>query len=128
KGETAEEAGVSPGVVDGLIDEGTLETLVLPPGPVARVPDPDFMVPDFTPAQREAVEALRATVAAGGYSATLIDGVTGSGKTQVYFEAIAETLRRSRQALVLMPEIALTGQFLDRFEERFGVRPAEWHS
>jgi primosomal protein N' (replication factor Y) (superfamily II helicase) len=128
KGEIAEEAGVSPGVVDGLIDEGTLETLVLPPGPVARAPDPDFMAPDFTPAQREAADALRATVAMGGFSATLIDGVTGSGKTQVYFEAIAETVRRSRQALVLMPEIALTAQFLDRFAERFGVRPAEWHS
>jgi primosomal protein N' (replication factor Y) len=59
---------------------------------------------------------------------TLIDGVTGSGKTAVYFEAIAENIRRARQTLVLMPEIALTAQFLDRFAERFGVRPAEWHS
>jgi primosomal protein N' (replication factor Y) (superfamily II helicase) len=101
---------------------------VLAPGPVARAPDPDFLAPAFTPAQREAADALRATVAQGGYSATLIDGVTGSGKTQVYFEAIAETLRRGRQALVLMPEIALTSQFLDRFAERFGTRPAEWHS
>jgi primosomal protein N' (replication factor Y) len=128
KAEAAAEAGVSAGVVDGLIDEGTLETLVLAPGPVARAPDPDFLAPEFTPAQREAAAALRATVAQGGYSATLIDGVTGSGKTQVYFEAIAETLRRGRQALVLMPEIALTSQFLDRFAERFGTRPAEWHS
>jgi primosomal protein N' (replication factor Y) len=67
-------------------------------------------------------------VAAGGYGVTLIDGVTGSGKTQVYFEAVAQTLRRGKQALVLMPEIALTTQFLDRFAERFGTRPAEWHS
>ena len=66
--------------------------------------------------------------ATGGYSATLLDGVTGSGKTEVYFEAVAETIRRGRQALILMPEIALTAQFLDRFAERFGVRPAEWHS
>jgi primosomal protein N' (replication factor Y) len=128
KSEIADEARVSPAVIDGLIDEGTLETLVLPPEPVASSPDPDFVAPDFTPAQREAAQALRAAVAKGGYSATLIDGVTGSGKTQVYFEAIAETVRRSRQALVLMPEIALTGQFLDRFAERFGARPAEWHS
>jgi len=128
KSEAAEEAGVSPGVVDGLIDEGTLETVVLPPEPVARAPDPEFMQPDFTPAQREAADALRATVARGGYSATLIDGVTGSGKTQVYFEAVAETVRRRRQALILMPEIALTAQVLDRFGERFGTRPAEWHS
>jgi primosomal protein N' (replication factor Y) len=58
----------------------------------------------------------------------VLDGVTGSGKTEVYFEAIAQTLRQGRQALVLMPEIALTAQFLDRFRARFGVRPAEWHS
>src|SRR5262249_51704933 len=115
-------------VIDGLIEEGTLETLVLPPEPVARAPDPDFAAPDFAPAQREAAQALRAAAAQGGYSATLIDGVTGSGKTQVYFEAIAETIRRSRPALVLMPEVALTGHFLARFADRFGTRPAEWHS
>ena len=66
--------------------------------------------------------------AKGGFSATLIDGVTGSGKTEVYFEAVAETIRRKQQVLILMPEIALTAQFLDRFAARFGVRPAEWHS
>ena len=115
-------------MIDGLIDEGTLETVVLPPEPVARAPDPDFAQPDFTPAQRQAADALRATVAQGGYAVTLLDGVTGSGKTQVYFEAVSEVIRRGRQALVLMPEIALTTQFLDRFAERFGVRPAEWHS
>ena len=58
----------------------------------------------------------------------LLEGVTGSGKTEVYFEAIAAALRAGRQALVMMPEIALTAQFLDRFAARFGVRPAEWHS
>jgi primosomal protein N' (replication factor Y) len=128
KGEAAQEAGVSAGVVDGLIDEGTLETVVLPPEPVARAPDPQFAAADLTPAQRAAVDALRDIVAKGGYSATLVDGVTGSGKTQVYFEAVAETVRRDRQTLILMPEIALTAQVLDRFAERFGVRPAEWHS
>jgi primosomal protein N' (replication factor Y) len=105
KGEVAEEAGVSPGVIDGLIDEGTLETLVLPPEPVARAPDPDFLEPDLAPAQRTAVEALRDTVRTGGYSVTLLDGVTGSGKTAVYLEAVAETIRRGRQALILMPEL-----------------------
>jgi primosomal protein N' (replication factor Y) len=128
KGELAEEAGVSPGVIDGLVDEGTLETLVLPPEPVARAPDPDFLAPDLAPAQRAATDALRDTIRAGGYSVTLLDGVTGSGKTAVYLEAVAETIRRGRQALILMPEIALTSQVLDRFAERFGVRPAEWHS
>jgi primosomal protein N' (replication factor Y) (superfamily II helicase) len=128
KRDVAEEAGVSSGVIDGLVDEGTLESLVLAPDPVARAPDPDFLLPDFTPAQREAADALRETMARGGYHVTLLDGVTGAGKTRVYFEAVAEIIRRGKQALVLVPEIALTTQFLDRFAERFGVRPAEWHS
>jgi primosomal protein N' (replication factor Y) len=128
KGEAAIEAGVSPSVVDGLIDEGTLETLVLPPEPLMRVPDPDFRKPDFFLGQLAAADALRTTVDQGGYTVTLLDGVTGSGKTEVYFEAVAENIRRKRQTLILMPEIALTAGFLDRFAERFGVRPAEWHS
>ncbi len=121
-------AGVSSGVIDGLIDEGTLETVVLPPEPVAEKPDPDFMQPEFTADQSAAAAALKATVAKGGYSVTLLDGVTGSGKTEVYFEAVADLIRGGRQSLILMPEIALTAQFLDRFAARFGTRPAEWHS
>jgi primosomal protein N' (replication factor Y) len=128
KGEAVRDAGVSAGVVDGLIDEGTLETLVLPPEPVAEKPDPDFMQPEFGADQAAAAAALKATVAQGGYAVTLLDGVTGSGKTEVYFEAVADTIRAGRQSLILMPEIALTAQFLDRFAARFGVRPAEWHS
>ena len=128
KSEAAREAGVSVGVIDGLVDEGTLETLVLPPEPVARRPDPEHAVPEFTEAQRSAGDALRASVGKGGFSVTLVDGVTGSGKTEVYFEAVAEAIRQKKQVLILMPEIALTAQFLDRFAERFGVRPAEWHS
>jgi primosomal protein N' (replication factor Y) (superfamily II helicase) len=128
KSEAAREAGVSAGVIDGLIDEGTLETLVLPPEPVAEKPDPDFAVTDFSADQAAAAAALKATVAQGDYSVTLLDGVTGSGKTEVYFEAVADTIRAGRQSLILMPEIALTAQFLDRFAARFGVRPAEWHS
>ena len=128
KGEAAQEAGVSAGVIDGLIDEGTLETVVLPPEPVAQPPDPDFAKPDFVLTQLAAADALRTTVDQGGYTVTLLDGVTGSGKTEVYFEGVAENIRRKRQSLILMPEIALTAQFLDRFAERFGTRPAEWHS
>jgi primosomal protein N' (replication factor Y) (superfamily II helicase) len=127
KREAAEEAGVSIGVIDGLIDEGTLAVLELPPEPVASAPDPIYAVPDFNGAQAEAGAALRARVGAG-QSVTLLDGVTGSGKTEVYFEAVAEALARRRQSLILMPEIALTAQFLDRFAARFGARPAEWHS
>ncbi|MGA9500604.1 MAG: primosomal protein N', partial [Pseudolabrys sp.] len=128
KNEASQEAGVSAGVIDGLIDEGTLETVVLPPEPVASQPDPDFRTPEFSLAQLAAADALRTTVEQGGYTVTLLDGVTGSGKTEVYFEAVAENIRRERQTLILMPEIALTAQFLDRFSGRFGVRPAEWHS
>jgi primosomal protein N' (replication factor Y) len=127
KSDVAAEAGVSPGVIDGLVDEATLESVVLPPDPVARAPDPDFARPDLAAAQREAADKLRA-FGNGGYGVTLLDGVTGAGKTQVYLEAVGEIIRRGRQALVLVPEIALTAQFLDRFAERFGVRPAEWHS
>ena len=127
KADAAREAGVSGGVIDGLIDEGTLETLVLPPEPVAEPPDPDFAQPDLTADQNAAAAELKA-VAGGSYSVTLLDGVTGSGKTEVYFEAVADTIRSRRQSLILMPEIALTAQFLDRFAARFGVRPAEWHS
>ena len=128
KSDAAREAGVSVGVIDGLIDEGTLETVVLPPEPVAAKPDPDFVQTDFTSDQNAAAAQLKATVAADGYSVTLLDGVTGSGKTEVYFEAVADVIRRGRQSLILMPEIALTAQFLDRFAARFGTRPAEWHS
>ncbi len=128
KSEAAREAGVSLGVIDGLIDEGTLQTVVLPSEPVAEQPDPDFAPSEFTPDQSAAAATLKATLAKGGYSVTLIDGVTGSGKTEVYFEAVADAIRRGRQSLILMPEIALTAAFLDRFAARFGTRPAEWHS
>jgi primosomal protein N' (replication factor Y) (superfamily II helicase) len=128
KSEAAEQAGVSPGVIDGLVDEGTLAVVELPPEPVAPAPDPDFQPPDFSPAQRAAAASLQQTIAHGGFSVSLVDGVTGSGKTEVYFEAVAEAIRAGRQTVILLPEIALTAQFLDRFAARFGVRPAEWHS
>ncbi|GEP10050.1 primosomal protein N' [Methylobacterium gnaphalii] len=196
KSALAKEAGVSLSVVDGLIDDGALETIALVPEPVALPPDPDFprQMP-LSEAQAEAAAKLiaafdtvspfpqmqgedRDDLAVGAVSskgeaedrpqdeahprtfphdpllpgsapngggaalssqagrgdshevprAILLEGVTGSGKTEVYFEAVAECVRRGRQALVLMPEIALTAQFLDRFAARFGVRPATWHS
>jgi primosomal protein N' (replication factor Y) len=128
KAETAKEAGVSPGVIDGLIHEGTLEAVELPPEPVAKLPELDFAEPRLTGEQRDAADILRAAVKDREFSVYLLDGVTGSGKTEVYFEAIAEAVRAGKQALILLPEIALTGRFLDRFKSRFGVRPAEWHS
>src|SRR6059058_4020020 len=128
KSEAAKEAGVSAGVIDGLVDEGTLTTEAMPRAPAPPAPDPSFSTPDFSRQQRIAVDAMRALAANGSFHVALLDGVTGSGKTEVYFEAVAETIRRGKQSLILMPEIALTGQFLDRFAQRFGVRPLEWHS
>ncbi len=128
KSEAAEEAGVSPGVIDGLIDQGALEAVALPPESIALPPDAGFAVPELNPAQTSAANELRDAVRARKFSVNLLDGVTGSGKTEVYFEAVAEILKQNRQALILLPEIALTTRFLDRFAERFGERPAEWHS
>ena len=130
----AREAGVSLSVVDGLIDDGALETVALVPEPVALAPDPDHPRVPLSEAQSEAVRALIVALPRSPDArkldapTILLEGVTGSGKTEVYFEAVAECVRRGRQALVLMPEIALTAQFLDRFAARFGVRPATWHS
>ncbi|MGB3272559.1 MAG: primosomal protein N', partial [Xanthobacteraceae bacterium] len=128
KADAAREAGVSTGVIDGLVDEGTLSVEPLPKPPAPPAPDPQFAAPDFSPEQEPAVTAMRALAAGDSFRVALLDGVTGSGKTEVYFEAVAEIARRGRQVLILMPEIALTGQFLDRFAARFGVRPLEWHS
>ncbi|TWB93658.1 replication restart DNA helicase PriA [Bradyrhizobium macuxiense] len=128
KSEAAREAGVSSGVIDGLVDEGTLTVEAMPPPAAPPSPDPSYAQPDFSREQRSAVDVMRTLAASGSFHVALLDGVTGSGKTEVYFEAIAENIRRGKQTLILMPEIALTGQFLDRFAQRFGVRPLEWHS
>jgi primosomal protein N' (replication factor Y) len=128
KRELADAAGVSTSVVDGLLDEGTLEAVTLPPEPVAEPPDPDHDAAALSDGQRAAADRLVAAVRATASSVTLLEGVTGSGKTEAYFEAVAEAVRTGRQALILMPEIALTAQFLDRFARRFGVPPAAWHS
>jgi len=123
----AEEAGVGAGVITGLIKSGALVQAELPHARY-RAPNPDHAEPEFDGDQTAAVMALRSAAEARRFSVSLLDGVTGSGKTEVYFEAAAETLRQGRQVLVMLPEIALTGQFLTRFEKRFGIRPLEWHS
>ncbi len=121
------ESGVSPSVIDGLVKAGTLEKVEMAPARVVAPPDPDHAVPELNPFQVGALEDLRRTQREGK-TVALLDGVTGSGKTQVFFEAVADVLRQGRQALILLPEIALTHSFLDRFARRFGTRPAEWHS
>ena len=124
----AARAQCSTGVIDGLVADGALEAVALAPERSVAALDPDFRPSRLNPDQRVAADDLKQRVAERAFSATLLEGVTGSGKTEVYFEAIAEALRQKRQALVLLPEIALTGQFLDRFAARFGAQPAEWHS
>ena len=124
----AEAARCSVGVIDGLIDEGTLEPIAIASDPPRPEPDPRHAAVHLDPSQLDAAAKLVDAVGTRRFGVTLLEGVTGSGKTEVYFEAVAETLRHGRQALILLPEIALTAQFLDRFAERFGTAPAEWHS
>ncbi|TPI62732.1 primosomal protein N' [Mesorhizobium sp. B3-1-7] len=124
----AHAAGVSSTVIDGLRAQGVFETVMIPPRPVVAAPDTSHAVPELMPDQNVAAEKLRAAIAADTFNVTLLDGVTGSGKTEVYFEAVAAALDKGRQVLILLPEIALTHAFLERFQDRFGAKPAEWHS
>ncbi len=126
-GELADEAACGTSVVKGLVKLG----VVLEEDAPRDLPFPRLNPAGGADLQGDQVgagDALVAAVALGGYSTTLLKGVTGSGKTEVYLEAVAECLRQGRQALVLLPEIALTAEFLTRVEARFGARPAEWHS
>jgi primosomal protein N' (replication factor Y) len=127
KSALAQEAGCTTGVIDGLIEAGCLVSVAIPEQRLRR-PDPRHATVELSPAQDEAAHTLRAAVDAGNFSVSLLDGVTGSGKTEVYFEAVARALERGRQALIMLPEIALTSQFMGRFTARFGAPPAEWHS
>jgi primosomal protein N' (replication factor Y) len=124
----AEEANVTPAVVRGLVDCGALVPVDLPEFDPFPLPDPDFSQPRLDTEQDLAAHVMKGAVKAKRFGVSLLDGVTGSGKTETYFEAAAEAVRLGRQVLILLPEIALTVQFLDRFAARFGVRPAEWHS
>ena len=125
----AERSGVTEGVVRGLADAGALSAMTFDPDPPFPAPQPDLPGRALAPSQDEAAGALRDLVLQGG-GTMLLDGVTGSGKTEVYLEAVAAALRKdpSAQVLVLLPEIALTLPFLKRLEERFGAPPAHWHS
>ena len=125
--ELAGHAGVSDAVMRGLVNAGALEAVSVDADRPLPSPDPDFAPPDLNDDQREAAASLASSVGKG-FDPVLLDGVTGSGKTEVYFEAIAECLRQGKQALVLLPEIALTEPFLKRFEARFGCAPVAWHS
>ena len=126
--ELAERASVSEGVLRGMVNAGLLEPVVVDldrPYPRAR---PDFAKPLLSEAQGAAAAVLESAVRARMFAPFLLDGVTGSGKTECYFEAVAAALDEGRQVLVLLPEIALTEHFLRRFADRFGTAPVLWHS
>jgi primosomal protein N' (replication factor Y) (superfamily II helicase) len=126
--ELAEAAGVGTAVVKAMAKDGALQVVGLPALRPFAMPDPDAEVFDLSADQAAAADTLRAMVKAGVHTVSLLDGVTGSGKTEVYFEAMAQAVRQGKQVLLLLPEIALTGPFLARVERRFGVEPAGWHS
>jgi primosomal protein N' (replication factor Y) len=126
--ELARVAGVSGSVVKTLIKDRHLTAHELPGDITFDTPDAAHRQTSLSAEQGEVASALRAAVQAGDFSPHLLDGVTGAGKTEVYFEAIAQALEMGKKALVLLPEISLTTQFLDRFEARFGCAPALWHS
>ncbi|MEO0371521.1 MAG: primosomal protein N' [Pseudomonadota bacterium] len=126
--ELAEQAGVTSSVVKGLVKQGAVMEVDTPRDIAFPSLDPDRDGVALTDDQARAAHHLRGAVRSEGYGTTLLRGVTGSGKTEVYLEAVAETLRSGRQALILLPEIALTAEFITRMEARFGARPAEWHS
>ncbi len=118
--ELATIAEVSDAVVRGLVKAGAIAAVEVDIDSPFPQPDPGFAPPALSEEQRVAAESLAHDVATHAFHPTLLDGVTGSGKTEVYFEAIAEALRQDRQCLVLLPEIALTEPFLQRFAARFG--------
>ena len=127
--EVARRAGVGAAVIRGLFGLGWAEERVVP-GVVKAPVEPDWRAPGpiLSPDQEKAARVLVDAVEGGGFRVTLLDGVTGSGKTETYFAAIAAALAQGRQVLVLLPEIALGAQWLERFRRRFGTAPVEWHS
>lgn len=129
-GDLARAAGVSSGVVKGLLDEGVLEVVEIEAVAAFDAPDPDHAPAQLNADQAAAAAAIAEATARGGFAPFLLDGVTGSGKTEAYLEAAARTLKAdpSAQVLILLPEIALTQALIERIAARFGAAPAEWHS
>ncbi|CAN5232436.1 primosomal protein N' [soil metagenome] len=120
--------GVSDAVIRGLVKDGAIEAVEVSLDTPFPVPDPGFAPVDLSPEQSAASARLVVLTRAEQFQPLLLDGVTGSGKTEVYFEAIAEAIAMGKQSLVLLPEIALTEPFLNRFAKRFGHEPVAWHS
>ncbi|MBB5696956.1 primosomal protein N' [Sphingomonas yantingensis] len=126
--ELATIADVSDAVIRGLVKAGAIEAIEVDIDLPYPAPDPDHAPPALSAEQAAVSATLRAAVAGAAFQPFLLDGVTGSGKTETYFEAVAEAIEAGRQTLVLLPEIALTEPFLKRFHARFGCEPVAWHS
>jgi primosomal protein N' (replication factor Y) len=127
--EAARLAGCGAGVVRDLAASGLVEECLVAAEPTAAAaPDWRRSGPELSPDQSAAARRLVDRVEAGGFGVSVLDGVTGSGKTETYFAAIAAALGAGHQVLVLLPEIALGAQWLQRFRARFGAAPAQWHS
>lgn len=122
-----EKTGISRSVFNGALNLGMLESKEIKKSFLEEL-SYTYSPPLLSKSQHDAAHFLKEQTQKQCYSSILLDGVTGSGKTEVYFEAIAEALRLQKQSLILMPEIALTSQWLHRFEKRFGEKPILWHS
>lgn len=126
--EIEKRSGASASIIKTMVKHGYLRTVDIFGSAPCRYPDPDLALAHLTPEQQAAADKMKARLGTGGYECFLLDGVTGSGKTEVYFDVMADVIRQGGQILILMPEIALTTSFIERFAVRFGVKPALWHS
>lgn len=111
----------SRAIMNGLVERGG--ALWIDPIEIIHKPQLDRKKMALNAEQKNAVDAISASD-----KPVLLKGVTGSGKTEVYFEAVANALRSGRQALIMLPEIALTDRFIARCAARFGIEPGHWHS
>ncbi len=126
--EIADLAGCSPAVIKAMADKNMLSEVSIYNIAPCLYPKSDGCLAKLSEDQKIIADELRKDVCYGGFSVSLLDGVTGAGKTEVYFEAVAQALKENKQILILLPEIALSNAFLERFKRRFGCAPALWHS
>ena len=127
--EIIEFARVTPAIIRGLQRSGLIDSVAITEKNLIETHKTKKVItPVFNLEQGKAVSKLLNSLREQTFNVSLIDGVTGAGKTEVYFEAISEVLKKEKQVLILLPEIALSQPFLTRFETRFGFRPGQWHS
>lgn len=117
-----------PGAVLKMLLGGQFRPLKAKDSLSYPLPRPESLQQKLTPEQDKAAQTLTEAVRQQRFSVTLLDGVTGSGKTEVYAEAMAQAFRQDKQVLLLLPEIAMTAALFSRLKARFGVEPTLWHS